>query len=342
MRIIGADEAAEALGRDDVAHRRRRDEPRYGDRPERAGRPTAPARRSASRCPPTSSSAGGRAAARPAPRAGDDTAMPHWTEPPTGEVPRIFAAEDLDDDDDSTLVGASRAASPAGAARAPTATTTTSTTSPGSPTTRPGSAPWPTTTAPDPEDFFAFDEDDALDDEPVPAAVGGAGELGRRRGRPRRAAVGPQHPVHLAPTPGGPRQGRGYERPPTPAATCRWRSASASASPSWPSLRSPPAPSSPSRSSPSCSAVAAVELFNVLRQAGYQPATCSASPPCVALPLAAYYKGEAGIPVVLFLTVVFGLLWYLAGAGGDDRPVIGLSSRCSASGRSACSARSPR
>nr|MBA2283000.1 hypothetical protein [Acidimicrobiia bacterium] len=33
VRIIGAEEAAEAEGRDDVAHRRGRDEPRFGDRP---------------------------------------------------------------------------------------------------------------------------------------------------------------------------------------------------------------------------------------------------------------------------------------------------------------------
>jgi phosphatidate cytidylyltransferase len=71
---------------------------------------------------------------------------------------------------------------------------------------------------------------------------------------------------------------------------------------------------------------AAVELLNVLRQAGYQPAVLLGIAACTALPLAAYYKGEVALPVVLFLTVVFGLIWYLAGAGGDDRPVIGLSS----------------
>jgi phosphatidate cytidylyltransferase len=72
--------------------------------------------------------------------------------------------------------------------------------------------------------------------------------------------------------------------------------------------------------------VAAAELYNVLRQAGYQPAALLGIAACVALPLAAYYKGESGIPLVLFLTVVFGLVWYLAGAGGNDRPVLGLSS----------------
>jgi phosphatidate cytidylyltransferase len=73
-------------------------------------------------------------------------------------------------------------------------------------------------------------------------------------------------------------------------------------------------------------AIAAAELLNVLRQAGYQPAILLGVAATAALPLAVYYKGEVAIPVTLFLTVVFGLLWYLTGAGGDDRPVIGLSS----------------
>jgi phosphatidate cytidylyltransferase len=73
-------------------------------------------------------------------------------------------------------------------------------------------------------------------------------------------------------------------------------------------------------------AIAAAELLNVLRQAGYQPAILLGVAATAALPFAAYYKGEVAIPLVLFLTVVFGLLWYLTGAGGDDRPVIGLSS----------------
>ena len=29
---------------------------------------------------------------------------------------------------------------------------------------------------------------------------------------------------------------------------------------------------------------------------------------------------------MLFLTAAFGLLWYLAGAGGDDSPVLGVAS----------------
>ena len=30
--------------------------------------------------------------------------------------------------------------------------------------------------------------------------------------------------------------------------------------------------------------------------------------------------------MVLFLTIAFGLLWYLAGAGADDSPILGVAS----------------
>jgi phosphatidate cytidylyltransferase len=72
--------------------------------------------------------------------------------------------------------------------------------------------------------------------------------------------------------------------------------------------------------------LASVELFTALRRAGYKPATLLGITAAGMLPLAAYWKGEAAYPVVLFLTAVFGLLWYLTGAGGDDSPVLGVAS----------------
>jgi phosphatidate cytidylyltransferase len=72
--------------------------------------------------------------------------------------------------------------------------------------------------------------------------------------------------------------------------------------------------------------LAAVELFTALRRAGYKPATLLGITAAVTLPLAAYWKGEAAYPVVLFLVAAFSLLWYLGGAGGDDSPVLGAAS----------------
>jgi phosphatidate cytidylyltransferase len=59
--------------------------------------------------------------------------------------------------------------------------------------------------------------------------------------------------------------------------------------------------------------VCAAELFASLQRGGYQPATLLGLVACAALPAAAYWRGEAAIPLVLGLTLVFTLLWYLAG-----------------------------
>ena len=94
VRIIGAEEAEKAIEREDVARRLPEDAPRYGDRPEGAARRRAapghpiPAdglvrpdrhRTAAGRCRPIRS-------VRPV-----STTCPHWTEPATGEVPKVLA-----------------------------------------------------------------------------------------------------------------------------------------------------------------------------------------------------------------------------------------------------------
>ncbi|HET6665616.1 MAG TPA: hypothetical protein VFG94_15215, partial [Acidimicrobiales bacterium] len=103
VRLIGADEAAEALERDDTVRRRRGDEPRFGDRPTE---PDSGDARPTIRFPLASGATPQGVAPQGAPdprAAGDD--LPHWTDPPTGEVPRIFAAEDLDEEDSSSWAG---------------------------------------------------------------------------------------------------------------------------------------------------------------------------------------------------------------------------------------------
>jgi phosphatidate cytidylyltransferase len=69
--------------------------------------------------------------------------------------------------------------------------------------------------------------------------------------------------------------------------------------------------------------VAAIEFFSSTRQAGYQPAVLLGLAATAAMALAAYWRGEAAYPLVVFLTVVFGLLWHLVGAG-EERPVPNL------------------
>lgn len=69
--------------------------------------------------------------------------------------------------------------------------------------------------------------------------------------------------------------------------------------------------------------LAASEYFVSLRRVGYQPATLLGLAATIAMPLAVYWRGEAAIGVVLFLTIVFGALWYLIGVT-SERPVPNL------------------
>lgn len=103
VRIIGPDEAAEAIERGDVTPRRGDDMPRYGDRP--AGPPAGP--RPALRFPLDASADPSRIERPPVQPAPDPVTgpveLPHWSEPPTGEVPAVLIGDDgplLDDDED--------------------------------------------------------------------------------------------------------------------------------------------------------------------------------------------------------------------------------------------------
>lgn len=70
-------------------------------------------------------------------------------------------------------------------------------------------------------------------------------------------------------------------------------------------------------------AAASVEWFYNLRQRGYQPATLLGIAASAAMPLAAYWRGPEAVPLVLFLTIVVGGLWYLMGVA-TERPVPNL------------------
>src|SRR5690606_25424047 len=65
-------------------------------------------------------------------------------------------------------------------------------------------------------------------------------------------------------------------------------------------------------------ALAVAELFNATRREGYQPATLLGIAASAALPLAIYWRGGDAIPLVLFLTVAFAMLWFLIGAGNES------------------------
>ncbi len=94
VRIIGPDEAAEAMERGDVAPRRTGDELRFGDRPPAPPAGPRPALRF-----PLDASADPTRIERPSVQPAPDPVtgpveLPHWTEPPTGEVPAVLIGDD--------------------------------------------------------------------------------------------------------------------------------------------------------------------------------------------------------------------------------------------------------
>jgi phosphatidate cytidylyltransferase len=301
VRIIGAEEAAAALEAGQVAARRPDDAPRFGDVPERPRGPSPDYRF------PLPEAVDPGAVPRP-PMAGD---MPHWTEPPTGEVPKVLADYDADEDDDD--LGAWSGLGNR------------------SPRWRDRGSDWEEA---DFEELAALGDDDtrigALDvnrtehsdlfsfDEPVEG-----GEDEPRPRPPRRLATAP------TPTP--------QPQPQQQQPTTRIRSRAPQ----------PPAdyggPRGPVGGRDFGAAVgvglaigilalvmfklgtvttlvlvvavvtlAAMEAFAVLRRAGYQPATLLGLSATVSLMLATYSKGVAAFPLVVALTVVFAFLWYLA------------------------------
>ena len=70
--------------------------------------------------------------------------------------------------------------------------------------------------------------------------------------------------------------------------------------------------------------MAASEFFMSVRHVGYRPATLLGLVSVAGLSLAAYFEGIAAIPLVLVLTTVFSLLWFLFGVD-HDRPAANIS-----------------
>ncbi len=63
--------------------------------------------------------------------------------------------------------------------------------------------------------------------------------------------------------------------------------------------------------------LAAVEFYNAVRVAGHQPAVLLGLTSVVTMPLAVYWRGEAAMTLVVVLSLVFGALWYLMGVSTD-------------------------
>jgi phosphatidate cytidylyltransferase len=300
VRIIGAEEAEKAIEREDVAHRLPEDAPRFGDRPEG---PPEDGPRPAIRFPLTGAS-DPRDIER-SPIVPPDPVMPHWTEPATGEVPRVFASAPEEDDLNAWTSFTSSQPRWRGEGTPAEHDEYDDFSRLADDETRLGALD-PQNAGPA-DDFFEFDDGyDAPPPEPNEPAT--------------RAITSDPRRVPKARAP------QGYDR-------------SGGSGRDVPTaigvglglivlfvLLAKIGTGAVVGLVTVVLAAAVIELYTALRRGGYPSATLPGIVATVCLPLAAYANGDVAYPLVLFLTVVVSMLWYLIGAGGDESPILGTSS----------------
>lgn len=240
--------------------------------------------------------------------ASDTGPLPHWTEPATGEVPRTLAASRQPDNTDDLDVWSSFA----------------------------GKAPvW----RDDDATGGAHDETNEMERVPVHASddledVTSRDDSLPLRREPSRITIGTD-PTDDRSRP-VPRRGRPGET----------RSGGRPARPGSPARPTPTRPPKGGRDLPTAIGIGlvmaalfivavlvnpklvliivvvvlglgSVEYFDKVTEKGYRPATVAGIVACVALPIGAYWAGEAALPVVLFLTVAAAGLTFI-GAGSIE------------------------
>ena len=278
VRIIGAEEAAEALERGDIAPRRGEGELRFGDRPEAPPEGVRPAVRF-----PLPADDEPAPSVRPRPTT---PSLPHWTEPPTGEVPRILPSSE---DDTGVTEGADEDLE----AWSSFATS--------GPRWRDSAGDW---AEPDYDaDAIRADESTrlgALDDRdrPAPGDFFFEEPIAEEPPPVIRTGVRPTPPV--APAGSGERD--------LPMAIGIGAGLGALFL-----LLLSVGPGALMFLVAGVLVLAAAELYGALHRGGYQPATLLGLVGVGALSGAAYWKGETAIPLVLALAATFSLLWYLVG-----------------------------
>ena len=282
VRIIGAEEAARALKEGQAAGRRPDDAPRFGDVPKR---PSGP--KPAQRFPLPEAVDPAEAVVRP-PVAGGGPELPHWTDPPTGEVPRIFDDGPDDGEDLDAWSGL--------AARAPR--------------WRDQDSDWDNADLQDVASLVDDDDDvrlGALDedrsehsdlfsfDEPEPVAR-------TERAAPVTTSIRTRQPAPadpVQPPSGGQRDMRSAVA-----------IGAAMAAVALILFKAGPKPTLLLVTA--IVTLAAGEAYDVLRRAGYRPATLLGLCGTVALMIATYSERQIAMPVIV-IAVIFTFLWYLFG-----------------------------
>jgi phosphatidate cytidylyltransferase len=345
VRIIGADEAAEAIERGEVAARRTDDELRFGDRP-----PVPPAGpRPALRFPLDASADPTRIERPPVQPAPEPVtgpvSLPHWTEPPTGEVPAVLINDDgplIADDEDDLDAWSSFATS--------------------APRWRDADDDWgddgfveqlasesgevrvgalgDAHDEPSHEEYFGFDDMEArvterTGDASATAEPGPRWEIAddddwSASADPPVAADEPWAEEEWAEEayddyddddrgggggygPAGPDNG-GRNMPLAIGVGAGLAVAGLVALSLGPAVMTVLVTA--------VLAVCAVEYFEVLRKVGWESARLVGLVACIAMPLAVYWRGLAAVPLVGFIVVATVLSWYLVGAAGPDPRVL--------------------
>ena len=310
VRIITAEEIEEIAGRPDVATRL----------PERDLPPPPPPVVNVG--PPTG-----------------EHEMPHWTEPATGRVPAVVIGEGAGDDDRASMLDTPRWRSEHDTSEHGDLLADLAATEPDEPVV---------------ERLGALDTDERITDEaylnfddvelaPQPRRRGARRGRAARNARP---AADPLAAIILPPDLVGPPA----DAPPPPTAA---RAERTGRSESGEPPETGESPTSHGRNVPMAAAVgiaiaivaallfkagpaptmvlievviaaAGFEWFAALQKRGFRPATLLGLVAIAALPVACYWKGESAIPAIVFLTFLFGIVWYLTSASGRARPTANL------------------
>lgn len=332
VRIIGAEEAAEAIERGDVVPRRGDDEPRYGDRPTP---PAIDGPRPVLRFPLGSSSDPRdieRPDVAPSEPISEPVELPHWTEPPTGQVPQILpdaGADDGNDQDDWTSFATStpRWRDDANALDEHEGFDDMQAWSDAEGSDEVPLGALDDRERPSHDEYFTFaDLDDTgttsrsvFADDLADTGFGDewADEPEEEDVAPARAAARQRHPA---------REAHRATRPPRRSGGDRDMGVAIAVGAGLFALALILFSIGPAAAMVLVAAVigmATAELFGVLRRVGYEPVTLAGIAGSVGLVLGAYNNGTAIIPTALFLTTAVCLLWYLVGAA-TEAPVMNV------------------
>jgi phosphatidate cytidylyltransferase len=338
VRIIGAEEAQAALDTGQAAGRRPDDEPRYGDVPPAPAGPRPQHRfplpdsvdpASAVPRPPLQPPPAGAAT----PPSGTPTVsdlsppaegislssaggpeLPHWTEPPTGEIPHLGGAGTGTAADDDDLAAWSSLSSRGLRWRdqAGDWDDVGDVAELGDPEARVGALD---TTRSERSDLFSFDESfERLEEE-------------RTGGQPVIPGAQPE-PSPVTTTARGRGPGRTHG-PPDPVVGREGRDLPAAVAVGlglfvlmliFFKLGPKPALALVTIVVTAC----AMELYNLLRRVGFRPATLLGLCGTVAIMVATYWRGEAAIPLVLVLMLATSMLWYMLGVV-EARPLVNVA-----------------